>query len=606
MIAVSDVDRSFAMDATKDINNRTPMSPQCVASLPDHRYNLLDDKVGLIPLEGRSVSPTDEKKLPFAQPSKTEIEGKSKDGEKYNSEKPLPKCDPLLLRRHQSEPFSQQRRSIFRHYWNRESEPKSEIKPQVHDCPPASVAGTRCPPPIQRARSMSIEIPEHVHSAPQRTPLQKHFSVPRNHRPAIGEHFLPIGDMFLELEKLLPALPTPLQRYFRDGKKALLGGAYPLNAPTSILRESSYHKFVESQSLPLEVGQDDASSMSPFNLTQTCRNLLPRTEGETSSTSTTSSTSSTSRCCSVHFDPRVTVTEYADVAERQWFSDEELENFKCQTIALAQRYLVTQPEMMEEYSKARLDPVTGTLRKKALFSMPVLSSTDETELPKLVHRTCVENRDLAEREVKNILIVDPNTVVLDLFRRSLHVIFPQAKISVAENGEEALRMVQMAMPCRSRGTERGFDVIIAEEVLSRNHTEMKAITHGGKSDSNLDGLTRRPASQVVKHDSLSNFSQSCCCSGMSGSKLFGEISEIEKTFDALQSQQLTEATSVVPAPRKALLIGVSIHPDEDAPSFVANGADFVWGKPPPMVNGTLRNQIVSTLVKKRQVTQCSE
>jgi CheY-like chemotaxis protein len=601
MIAVSDVDRSSAMNATKDIDNRTPMSPQCVASLPDNRYKLLDDKVELIPLGGRSVSLADEKKLPSAQPSKTEIEGESKDGESYNSEKPHPKCDPPSLRRHQSEPFSQQRRSIFRHYWNRET--KSEIKPQPHDCPPTSTTGTCFPPPIQRTRSMSIEIPEHVHSSSQRTPLEKHFSVPRNHRPAIGERFLPIGDMFLELEKLLPALPTPLQRYFRDGKQAPLGGAYPLNAPTSILRESSYHKFEESQSLPLQAAQDGASIMSSFNLTQSCRNLLPKTDAETSSTSTSSSTS---RCRSVHFDPRVTVTEYADVVERQWFSDEELEQFKCQTIALAQSYLVAQPEMMEEYSKARLDPVTGTLRKKALFSMPVLSSADETDLPKLVHRTGVQKRDLAEREVKNILIVDPNTVVLDLFRRSLHAIFPKAEIFVAENGEEALRMVQMAMPCRSRGTERGFDVVIAEEVLSRNRTETKAITHGGKSDSNLDGLTSRPANQVVKHDSLSSFSQSCCCSGMSGSELFGEISEIEKTFDTPQSQLLTEATSLVPAPRRALLIGVSVHPDEDAPSFVANGADFVWGKPPPMVNGILRNQIVSTLVKKRQGTQCSE
>jgi CheY-like chemotaxis protein len=591
MIAVSDVDRSSAMNGTKDINNRTPISPNCVSSLPDHRNQLLDDKVGLIPLGGRSVSSIDEKKLRVAQPAKVESK---KDGEiSYNSEKPIPKCDPLSLRRHQSEPFSQQRRSIFRHYWNREScEPR--------ECPLTSTTGTSCPPTIQRTRSMSIEIPEHVHSLPQRSPLQKHFSIPRNHRPAIGEHFLPIGDMFSELEKLLPALPTPLQRYFSDGKKALLGGAYPLNAPTSILRESSYHKFVESQSLPLEAVQHDASS---FNMTKSCQNLLPRTEAETSSISTSSSAS---RSRSVHFDPRVTVTEYPDVPERQWFSDEELERFKCQTIALAQNYLVTQPEMMEEYSKARLDPVTGTLRKKALFSMPVLSSIDETENPRLAHRTCVEGRDLAEREIKNILLVDPNTVVLDLFRRSLHAIFPNANISVAKNGEEALQMVQRAMPCRSRGTERGFDVVIAEEKLSRNLSDTKANIHSGKSDSNLDGLTSRPANQVVKHDSLSSFSEACCRSGMSGSELFGEISKIEKTFDDPQTQQLTEVTSLVPAPRRALLIGVSLRPDLDTPSFVANGAAFVWGKPPPMVNGTLRNQMVSTLVKKRQVTQCSE
>jgi hypothetical protein len=598
MIALSDVDRSSAMNGTKDIDNRTPMSPHCVSSLPDHRTKLLDEKVGLIPLGGRSASSTDEKKVRVAQ-SPDKDKGKEDGAISYNSQKPIPKCDPLSLRRHQSEPFSQQRRSIFRHYWNREL-----CEPQ--NSPRTSTTGTCCPPPPlhQRTRSMPIEIPEHVHSSPKkRSPLQKHFSIPRNHRPAIGEHFLPIGDMFSELEKLLPAFPTPLQRYFSDGKKSLLGGAYPMNAPTSILRESSYHKFVESQSLPLEVVQDDASRMSSFNITKSCHNLLTRTEAETSSISTSSSAS---RSRSVHFDPRVTVTEYADVVDRQWFSDDELERFKCETIALAQNYLVTQPEMMEEYSKARLDPVTGTLRKKALFSMPVLSSTDETELPTLAHRTCVERRDLAEREIKNILLVDPNTVVLDLFRRSLHAIFPNANISVAKNGEEALQMVQMAMPCRSRGTERGFDVVIAEEKLSRNLSDTKANILSGKSDSNLDDLTSRSANLVVKHDSLSSFSESCCCSGMSGSELFGEISKIERTFDDPQTQRPTEVTSLVPAPRRALLIGVSVRPDQDTPSFVANGADFVWGKPPPMVNGTLRNQMVSTLVKKRQVTQYSE
>jgi hypothetical protein len=601
------------MNVAKDINNTTPLSralfsPQHVTDLTDHRYKILDDKVGLIPFGGRSVSSTDEKtlekKLHFAQPAQPDvIKSNSKDEERSNSKKVLPNCDRPFLRRHQSEPVSQKRRSIFQHYWKREScEPKSDLTPQVHyfPPPPPSTTGTCRPLPAQRARSVSINIPEHLQGTPKKSPLQKHFSVPRNHQPAVGKHFLPIGDMFLELEQILPDLPTPLQRYFRDGKKALLGGVYPLNAPTSILRPSSYRKLVKSESLPLQAGQDNASIESLFNLTQTCHKGLQRPEVETNSTASTSA----SRSRSVHFDPRVTVTEYPDVVDRQWFSDVELERFKCQTIALAQGYLMTEPRMMEVYSKSRLDPVTGTLRKKALFSLPVLSSTDDTELPKLVHRACVERRDSVEREVKNVLIVDPNTVVLDLFRRSLQTIFPKANISVAENGEDALRMVQVAMPCRSRGTERGFDIVITEERLSRNRSDTKANLQGGKSDSNLDELTSQLACQVVKHDSLSSLSQSLTYSGMSGSELLGKISEIEKTFDAPQSQLQTEAASLIPAPKRALLIGVSVRPDEDGPSLVANGADFVWGKPPPLMNRTLRKQMVSTLVNKRLVTQC--
>jgi hypothetical protein len=53
----------------------------------------------------------------------------------------------------------------------------------------------------------------------------------------------------------------------------------------------------------------------------------------------------------------------------------------------------------------------------------------------------------------------------------------------------------MAMPY-VEGHREGFDIVAGEEALSRNRTETKAITRGGKSDSNLDGLTSRPVNQV--------------------------------------------------------------------------------------------------------------
>jgi hypothetical protein len=62
--------------------------------------------------------------------------------------------------------------------------------------------------------------------------------------------------------------------------------------------------------------------------------------------------------------------------------------------------------------------------------------------------------DLAE-EVKNILIVDPEHGCVGVSGPVTPRTFPQAKKFPWRNGEEALRMIQMAMPCRSRGTGEG-------------------------------------------------------------------------------------------------------------------------------------------------------
>jgi hypothetical protein len=577
---------SSPMDAPNHTDSGAPLSPRHVAVLAGPQ--LLDDKVGPIPFVERSASPTNPKTDLIKSSSCT-----STFADRDSSQELLPKMELPALRRNQSEPVL--RRSIFRHYRSQEiSEPNSDLTPQIQDIPPFRT--TISPPSTQRKRSVSDGL-DRFRSNPQRSSLQKHFSIPRNFQPSIRKHFLPLGDMVLglDMEHILPSLPAPLQRFFRDGNNAALGGTYPLNAPRSILRQGSYRKKVESQSLPLEEATEhDEESESSFNLTQTFH-LQSRSSR------------------TVQFDPRVTVTEYEDDVERQWFSEQELEHFKCQTIALARRYLATEPGMMALYSKSRLDPVTGTMRKKALFSLPALRSTDETDLPERARRTCLEMRDMAESEVKNILIVDPNTVVLDLFRRSLQTIFPKARISVAESGEEALRVFRMAMLSPSRGTQRGFDVVIAEERLSPTRSDTRPNIQSGRSDSNLDGLSNQPELKkiVVKHESMSSLSCSSARSGMSGSGLLGTISEYEKTAVASESQSTnvqepTEASPLVPAPERALLIGVSINPDVDATAFLDNGADFVWGKPPPLANGALRNQIVSALVQKRRYAHCSK
>lgn len=577
-----------------EVKDRNSNPSRRVTMLPEN--TILDDTVGPILFGDRIVaSVKEEEEKPWESPLPKPRNGTSgsKSERKPATIKPL--IEQPTLRRIQSEPANPSlRRSIFGEYWDHGDEetststPPSEIqamplRPATQRRRSVSVSVSENPPlspPPRRARSVSIDVPDRLHPATPVSALRR-FLVPRDHHICMGEHFVPLGQLGLGLDRELPALPTPLQRFFRQGNRSECRGVYPLNAPQSILRQSSYRKLLESRSLPAHMNSGS------FNLTQTCHNDKWSKAHSNDETSITSSTS-TSRTRVVQFDPRVTVTEFSDDAEREWFSEIDLERFKYHTIALAQQYLVAHPEMFEEYSKSRLDPVTGTLRKKALFSMPVLSSNDETSIDELVDHTCKEMAHLAEHEIKNILIVDPNKVVLDLFRRCLQPIFPHAKITVVETGEEALRMFSAAMPDQAQGSKRGFDVVITEERLAHLASQQGSRIQGGKSEHQLDGLAcpLTNSKLVVKQDSLSSLSRSSARrSGMSGSELLGKISELERnvfspesTGDKVDASPSIDESTFGREQWRALLVGVSVDPEADAQAFVANGADLLWGK----------------------------
>lgn len=152
--------------------------------------------------------------------------------------------------------------------------------------------------------------------------------------------------------------------------------------PTSILRESSYRKLnVEQQQEAEDVEEEEHhEQFYALNLTQTYkpkdRAASMLCDLETNTISSTASSDSSTKC--VQIDPRVTVTElFEDDIGRAWYTESKLDKFKCKTISTAQRYLGKHPDLVPVYNKPRLDPVTGTFRKKALFTMPVLMAADE-------------------------------------------------------------------------------------------------------------------------------------------------------------------------------------------------------------------------------------
>lgn len=502
---------------------------------------------------------------------------------------PLPrKLFPLpQLRRHQSAP-SLNRRAIFSPYW-RAKEETVVMRPATPKAPPSAL----------RKRSASVsDLPTTSH-APEMSCIDFTPPVGSASLLATRRYFKRVEEVpQIHLDLALPSLPSPLQRY---GKRKQLGGAYPLCKPQPILRQSSYTGSEHGTTLGPSTLSSLATNESEFNLTKTIR-ILPATSSHDTDMAN-SARGSGSRTHCVAFDPRVTVTEFEDYAPRQWFSDMDLERFRVETVLVAQKYLAQHPEMIELYNKPRLDPVTGTLRKKALYSMPALGAEDVDSLPDTEkHRRLMEA--LAVREVKNILLVDRNKVILDLFRRSLKTIFPHAQITTTESAEEALKVFRQALGTQNSFHRMSFDIVIAEEHLHEPLTVANTpLVKGGKSMTNLPGLSAsdvRDEAALARHGSLIDLSEPNESQGCSGSEFLRRICSLTRCSD-VDEQSIEASTLRDPVKGTALLIGVSALPGVDVVRLTDSGADFVWGKPPPRMNDELRNQLVSRLVNKRRV-----
>lgn len=300
---------------------------------------------------------------------------------------------------------------------------------------------------------------------------------------------------------------------------------------------------------------------------------------------------------------------------------------KHETVLLAQDYLTTHQHEAEKYNRGRLDPVTGTYRKRALFSLPVLaSSIDEMTI---ANQDCGDCGGVVEKHVKNILVVDPNPSILKLFRKSLKSMFPQAEIHTSRSAEEALRLVSAQLQTEYGITSfqhRNFDIIIIEQSLSQ-------VLYGPSShkDQRNNILTTNSACCSVSSVEKANYSQrwlqkpnsfsgSRGCNSLvpidvCGSELIKAIKALEtEVFGSSKSQSATYCQEPHTASSnkraisistklfqwRSLMIGVSMQPDRDAAKLTEAGADVIWGKPLPHIGYVLRNQLVHLLISKRR------
>ena len=556
-------------------------------------------------------------------------------------------------------PSGMRRRSIFGQYFS--NHPHQERRGTDSTRKNSFSAPSNLPPthpgPGQRKRSSSMSILESSPSFSD-TKDYRFYGLPKAYDSPIARRFSSVEKVPEEQLQCLPPLPAPLRRLCSDDSSVSrsLHGQYPLVQPVPVLRHSSYRSVpATSSSSPLIAPKSDTeqllNSIPSFNLTQSIR--LPHgkhfeaTSAENSLEATSNSSSSTPDTLSiignrnVKFDPRVTVCEFDDRAPRAWYNEYELEDLKYETILLAQEYLVAHPHEAIKYNRSKFDPITGTMRKKALFSLPVLSSTlDGSET--LPATNGPDYIVLVESQVKNILVVDPNPQILSLFCRSMKQMFPKATLTTSTCGKDALQLVTEKLQHGTLGQHRNFDIIIVEQRLYQQpgatadpQTEASTTSDGTTKDPNFVPISKNKSFQGEMTSTSSSFSSqkkpvlrsmprsfddekllgddSSCT--MFGSDFIQTVMEQEQQVFSEEANQLginsdsphIEVASILSAnPQlRALIIGVSAQPDRDAKMLRESGADVIWGKPIPRVGEALRNQLLRALIGKRYRTTCT-
>jgi CheY-like chemotaxis protein len=392
---------------------------------------------------------------------------------------------------------------------------------------------------------------------------------------------------------------------------ATRGGAYPLCLPRSILRRRS--NTLSSTSDPTHIlrflkvdahhrrDESESSSELPFALTKSIKQLQRKQvpgadDNDDEEEDTVSSSCSSSYTRRVQFSPIVMVTEFEEDDKRQWLTERELSKFQHDAIVKARSYLLSRPKMAEEYNQLKLCSVTGTMRKKALFSLPALSSIVEDCLPKAFSP---EFQRMSEKEMRNILIVEPNKTVRDLFCRCLHSVFPWARILGALSGEEAVKVIGKGLSVANGETNGGcvpIDLMIIAEKLSRYRQAPSPVTGADrKTADTTDHGDAANASSVITHTPP----------GMTSYELLRQVCDLEENaFGKQCSDQAREMSA--DTVRRPLLIAVTLNLAKDADQLKASGADVVWGIPPPTPCIALRNELVFALISKRRfnVEEC--
>lgn len=251
----------------------------------------------------------------------------------------------------------------------------------------------------------------------------------------------------------------------------------------------------------------------------------------------------------IAFDPRVWVREFhrsPHESASTWYTSKDMESFKKLAVERILWYQST-TDIIGTGTGRTIQRSSPTRRRGPIYSHAALTLDGEIESDIFMRKRVLE------KELSSILIVDPHDLCLQLLSKTIkRALSKKSYVVTATSSKEALQLLEQG--------ER-FDMIIVEERLRL----FRQSAMSGKVDTAV--AAKRSGGNVVS----------------SGAALLDRFSRSQCT-------------------RRALLIGMSAHMKEDRALLQSSGADFCWPKPPPPIDEKLVDDLVKTLLIKRNRT----
>ena len=280
-----------------------------------------------------------------------------------------------------------QRRQIFGTFWNTTSDDPVEA-PRRHSSTRSNSEAVETTTSMEEP--CTVRKPPSLHTRSKSEGFQYHHSIVGR-----GTHDLNTTKNYYHTS-VFTSLPSPMQRLRKSS-----GGVYPLVQPKSILRRSNYHphhpmirgKAETNERDNSHIPDDGSSTNTDYDRSSSISsstNSIPNIPNDTTTAIVTTTSHCTGSDCNsdndanrkplVHFDPRITITElFGRDHDRVWYSDGELNRFKYETVVTARAYFSQHPDQIVYYNQPFYDPVTKTMRKRALFNLPALANITITE-----------------------------------------------------------------------------------------------------------------------------------------------------------------------------------------------------------------------------------
>ena len=258
----------------------------------------------------------------------------------------------------------------------------------------------------------------------------------------------------------------------------------------------------------------------------------------------------------VSFDPNIRVLEFRreqteTSPESRWFTDQEIAKFKREAIS-------------EVYARVHqhIPKFRGSIGTRG--GKPFLDDLGFSNGSNEFHEVLL-------REIHSLLIVAPDKCILILMAKYVTNIMPHVLVQTALSAEQALKRIEGARVTADESSAyHGYDIILVEEKIGRLDEK--------------DPLSTKKSMSPRRENPPGDSSR-----GTNGRK--------PKLLKRLSSEQETSTFSPT---RNSLLIGLSstlsgLHYD----MMRKNGADLVWGVPPPKVNSSMRDELLNAVLEKR-------